>query len=67
MAVLLVIAAGLAGFIAAVLGWTVFDIGFLAGLGLWSGIGTLGFVLSLAWALMPRRKGPPSLPQPQLA
>lgn len=67
MAVLLVIVSGLAGFLTAALAWAVFGIGLLAALGLWSGVGVLVFVLTLAWALLPRRKGPPALPQPQLA
>lgn len=67
MAILLVIVAGLAGFLTAALAWAVFGIGLLAALGLWSGVGVLVFVVTLAWALLPRRKGPPALPQPQLA
>lgn len=64
MAVVLVLAAGVTGFLAAVVGWTVFGLGVLAGLGLWSLSGMLGFALALVLAQLPGRGTPPAPQHP---
>lgn len=67
MAAVLVLATGLLGFLAAILGWTVLGLGFFSGLALWSGSGLLGLALALTFAHLPRAGDPPALRRSQAA
>ena len=62
---ILVLATGFLGFLAAVVGWAVLDLGLIAGLALWSGSGLLGLALAIAIAHLPGRGTPPATPRPQ--
>lgn len=65
MAIVLVLASSFLGFIAAVVGWSVFGLGVLAGIALWSGTGLMGLALGLAMAQLPGTGTPPAASQPQ--
>lgn len=55
MAAILIIAGGLVGFASAIASMLFLNTGVLLALGIWSGIGTMAFVLAIAISLLPRR------------
>ena len=61
MAVVSMLMGGCLGFFSALFGLVVLNIGWIAALGLWSGVGTLASAAVLAFALLPRRPAQPRM------